>query len=128
MMFPCYNNAGIMRCLPDKNNDILMSINDDEKDLFRKAVKGVKPLKAFDKIFLHPKKSSVALKKNFDNHETSIYLSDAGEDTLSHEAFVNYISDGVQPRYFKKLKAGKIPIEAQYWIYMGLIRMKPEKR
>jgi DNA-nicking Smr family endonuclease len=89
-----------------------MAISDDDADIFKNTMHGVKPLKDTNKISA-PKPKRVRRKKHQqESDEDQLFLSDHCAEDITHEQFLCYAKPGVQPKYFRQLKQGKIAIEA----------------
>lgn len=76
-------------------------------------MKGVTPLKDSNKITSTVPKIQRFKKHKPDFSEAPLPLSDHCSEEITHEQFLSYIKVGVQPKYFRQLKQGKLTIEAE---------------
>src|SRR6056297_1731239 len=84
-----------------------------DADIFKEAMKGVVPLQDANRApSAQPRKPK--FKKQapvFD--ETQISLSDHCSENITHEQFLSYAKQGLQPKHFRQLKQGKLAIKAE---------------
>lgn len=88
-------------------------ISDDDRDLFRDAVKGTKPLTQ-DKVQTvakQPKARRKTLEQEveFDHPEWSDHV----EETLTGDDFISFNQSGVSQKVMRQLRQGKLPLEAR---------------
>lgn len=95
-----------------------MTAKDDDnlpdEELFRKAMQGVTPLKAKNRI---SQNSSVTRPARLQVKPADISekpaLSDHCPEEILPEQTLSFMKSGVQPRYFRQLKQGRIFVEAE---------------
>jgi len=110
-----------------------MSNKDNDAELFKHAMKGVKPLLdkgLLDKKRLNHEKTPKSTSKKVTSTGSKRYtktntpytedrfinsippLSNHISEWMTPESFLSFSHGGVQPRYFRKLKLGNVPMEA----------------
>jgi DNA-nicking Smr family endonuclease len=89
-------------------------LNEDDKQLFRQAMRGVKPLANSDKIALtHGQTSDTAYRRKQAQHspeqlKTKLTI----RDTITTDAIMAYRQSGVAAKQWQQLKQGQLKIEA----------------
>lgn len=89
-------------------------VTEEEAEIFRQSVKDIQQLKS-DKVALKKKRiMKVKVTPETYDDKRPIYLSDESfEKIVSPEQQLFFCRSGLSPKQVKKLKQGKIPIEAK---------------
>lgn len=88
-------------------------MKDDDKALFRDAMKGVKPLSRTGKVHFESKPVKHRIRQPLDRELDALEpISDPTEHHTHAEQILKYGCDQLQARQYKLFKTGKIPIEA----------------
>jgi len=120
-----FENTSEIESRNERNNKPIIetSNSSDDAALFREAIAGVHPLKNTNQIEPKPQSKKVIRVQRHLEEETFTYaLSDFAGDInpSSADEFLEYRSNGVQQRLFKKLKNGQLSIESKLDMH-GLI-------
>lgn len=85
---------------------------DDDKDMFRKEMAGVKPLKPAARHQHRPRQKPIRVRQHSDLVPLADVFSDAPllEDCPD---LLNFARSGIQPATLKKLRQGKLSIEEE---------------
>lgn len=93
------------------------SLPDDDKNLFREHMRGVKPLhektQRVKSPHIRPSKPFIKRAKIIEPVETNYLLSDYIKDTVLSETVLSYCNPDLASMRFKNLKKGQIPWEAR---------------
>lgn len=88
--------------------------DNNNSDLFKQAMQGVKPLGKSNKLSQpKPKKKFIKQAKLSSTQEPQAFVSDHDIELVDADTFLSYCQSGVQPRYFRKLKMGRFAVEAE---------------
>lgn len=90
-------------------------LSESDQSLFNDAMKDVKPLPKNTYAEIHHEKKKPFINPKVNDFESINYrLSDAqAHQTIQSDEKISYSSNGVQAKFLKKLRAGKIPVEAR---------------
>lgn len=98
-------------------------ISEEDKALFRQAVKGIKPLNASNKLVASSIQKPKAISSKFQNVSTkSIFLSSSYPEQMQAETILSYSVVDFSTKRFRDLKLGKITWQAR----LDLHGLKPE--
>ena len=89
------------------------NITDEEKKIFRDAMRDVEPLSKRKQRILSPKQFIERKKQHVDNDDQfAIKLEDSKEYCYQANDFLSFARSGIQTKRLRLLRHGKIPIEA----------------
>ena len=83
----------------------------DEQSLFEEAMQGVTPLQSSNKIHSHPSRKAIKIRSHDERPSIEDVYSDAPVDDCPDQLL--YSRDGITPDTLKKLRKGKLQIDAE---------------
>lgn len=87
-------------------------ITEEEKEIFRDAMRGIAPKKN-DKVAFRKKPTPLKKRLTIEDTPPGRYLSDhSNEADVASDQTLFFAKSGLSPGIIKKLKSGKLPIEA----------------